>query len=381
VRGNQISNMVHVEEIKKGDSYLIVWPNADEPSQPIWRMQRADTCGMVYHDETAEPLYAFKLWSVDSGPYRGHLRLTIYAADEITRYVTSRKTDTEFMLRDGVKADHFIEYSDELGESRVVNDFETLPVFHFRCNPEHQTAYGRSALADVVGLQDAANYALWSLMVGMEFTAWPQKVAVGVERLGDDDESVDVGVDKWLTVGSALANLYTIPGAPLDPFNSTIDEIDALISRSSRVPVHWLGLVSVSNNISGETVKALEAPFSSMLVDRQNGNDDSWSGAMVLDQRIRHGGAEDIAKIGTLMPIWKSPETRSDMETWSIAQLKKNAGVPESQIWKEGGYSAEQVQAFEEENKRKADEAMERLATQFAGGENTGFGDTDADGE
>lgn len=383
VRGPEVSGMINVEHVKKGDAYLLVWPDAEVENLPRWRMQRAESCGMVYNEETAEPEYGFKLWCVDYGPDKGKYRLTIYAADEITRYITTNKVETDLGLYAGgaaFKPDAFVPYADENGDEQTDNPFGVVPLFHFRNNPPHQTAYGRSELEDVIGLQDAANYALWSLMIGMEFTAWPQKVAIGVERLGDDDEEINLGVDRWLTVGNNLANLYTIPGAPLEPFNSTIDEIDALISRATTVPVHWLGLVSVSSQISGETVKALEAPFTSMIDDRINGLDVPYSAAMALDQRIRGGSTSaDAPSAGDIVPIWKSPETRSDMETWTIAQLKKNAGVPETQLWKEGGYSAEQIQAFTEENKRIAQEQAELFATKFAQGSDTGFeGSADA---
>lgn len=378
IRGDTIAGMIHTEQIKKGDAYLIVWPDAHIDNLPRWRMQSADSCGMCYDQESAEPEYGFKVWRETYGPNKGKVRLTIYAADVLTRFITPGKTENLTEL----KAEHFIPMDeDELPQS-VPNPYGVVPMFHFRNNPDHQTGFGRSELADVVGLQDSINYALWSLMVGMEFTAWPQKVAVGVEKLGEDDDDIDVGVQKWLTVGNALANLYTIPGAPLDPFNATIDEIDALISRTTGVPVHWLGLVSVSSNISGETVKALEAPWTAKMVDRQNSNDAPYSGAMTLDLRIRASTtAESTTAPGALTPIWKSPETRSDMETWSIAQLKKAAGVPDIQIWKEGGYSQEQIEAFTAENERVAQESFERQQAIFARGQDTGFGNTNAAGE
>lgn len=375
VRGDELAGMVHAEHIKMGDAYLIVWPDEIETQRPLWRMQQAERCGMVYDEETAEPRYGFKLWPTKDSDTGVPWRLTIYADDVITRWITRGSVHS----MDNLKPDQFIAFGEEGIEQETPNPYETLPMFHFRNNPEHQTAYGRSELADVMGLQDAINYAVWSLMVGMEFTAWPQKVAIGVERIGDEDEDIDAGVDRWLTIGNQLANVFSIPGAPLEPFSSAIDQIDKLISRVTGIPVHWMGVTSVSDNVSGETVKALEAPFTSTLADRKNGLDAPWSGAMALDQRIRKPGSGAEAS-GSLLPIWKASETRSDMETWSIAQLKKNAGVPESQLWKEGGYSQEQIQAFEEENQRIADLDAERFAKQFASGGNDGFGDEDGDG-
>ena len=370
--GDELQGFVHVEAIKEGDAYVIVWPHPDDPQRPVWRMQSASTCEMIYDSETAEPIAGVKIWRETMGPDKGYWRLTIYEADAITRYISTSTNQTRMPAKPGT----FRPYSGD-GGSVVSNPYGTLPIFAFRNNPQHQGSCGRSDLSDVIALQDALNYTLWSLMIAEEFSAYPQKYATGVMPMDNESGASGRfagGIDRWITVRAAEASFGVLQGGPLDPFIAACNDLDSKISRVTRIPVHWLGLAGVSDNVSGETLKMLEGPFVSKLNDRAVSYGKAWGDAMGLALSIAGAVQENERRV---MPIWKSFEAKSEADKLMGAMSKQTLGIPQRQIWKELGYTDDQIVAMLAESERVANEQAERNARLFSQGGATGFQEED----
>lgn len=371
IQGKKLQGLVHVESLRSGDSYLIVWPDPENEMLPLWRVNRADTCYVMTHDDTAEPTLAIKLWQVQTGPNAGKWRLTIYAPDQITRWITAKKD-----AKQPTKPERYLPFEDD-GEPVGNNPYGVIPVIHFPNNPQFQGECGISELEDVIPLQDGLNYSVWQLMIAGEFTSWPQRYATGVDvqidpLTGREVESFRGGIDRWLQVASEAAKFGQLPGADLNQFIEVQDAWDQKISRVSRVPVHWLGMASTSDNMSGESLKMMESPFIAKLVDRQLAFGDGWERAMRLALAI---GGKSAANVS---PVWLSPEPRSKYAELQSAQLQQNVGIPQEQIWREIGYTEDQIAEFTALAKQKADEEAARFAQQFGRGQADGFEDTDA---
>lgn len=366
-RGDMVQGLVHVEALRSGDAYLIVWPSPDDEATPLWRVQRADSCFVVADDETAAPVMAIKCWRVERGPLAGYWRLTIYDEQVITRWVTSKKSD-----RQPVKAASFVPYEDDDGyEGR--NPYGIVPVFHFPNNPQFQGECGISELEDVIPLQDGLNYSVWQQMIGAEYVSLPQRWATGVEPMIDPftGQTVDAftpGVDRLWQVANEASAFGQFPDANLSQFIELQDSWDQKISRVSRVPVHWLGMQG--DFPSGEALKTAESPFVAKLRDRQLAFGDAWERAMRLALTIT-GVAETSAAV---TPVWASPEPRSELEGLQNAQLQQNVGIPQEQIWRELGYTEDQISEFARMNEEAAQRKAEQFAVQFGQGNADGFG-------
>lgn len=365
-RGDYLQGLVHVESLRSGDGYLIVWPKGEDPNKPVWRMHRGDVCMVLTNDESAEPEIAVKLWRVESGVRKGHWRLTIYTAELITRWMSLKPGNDQ-----PTKADQWVPYEDD-EQPWATNPYGVIPVIHFPNNPQYQGESGISELSDVIPLQDGLNYSVWQVMVAGEFVSWPMRWATGVEPTldplsGEPVETIKSGIDRWIEIGSELAKVGQLPGADMEPFLAVQESWDTKISRVSRVPVHWLGLVGQLP--SGESLKTAESPFVGKLRDRQLAFGASWEAAMDVSLRIK--GARGEGSVAS--PIWKSPEPRSDTEIWMLAQQKQAVGIPQKQIWREAGYSEEQIIEFEALNRQKMEEDAERFATTMARGGNDPF--------
>ena len=366
-RGDFLQGLVHVEALRSGDAYLIVWPSPDDEMTPLWRVQRADSCRIITDDETANPVMAIKCWQVSRGADKGKWRLTIYDDMVITRWITRKDHDIQ-----PDSAGAWEPFTSD-GEPSGVNPYGVLPVIHFPNNPQFQGECGISELEDLIPLQDGLNYSIWQLMVAGEFSAWPMTWATGaapqIDPLtGQTAELFKAGIDRFLTVAEPMAKIGQLPGMDLNTFIETQESWDQKISRVSRVPVHWLGVIGQLP--SGESLKTAESPFVGKLRDRQLAFGAAWADAMKLALTIagQTGEAYD-----TLEPVWRSPEPRSDSEIWMLAQQKQAVGVPQEQIWREAGYSEEQVAEFLELNEAKAKRDAEQFGRAFGQGRDDPF--------
>lgn len=328
----------HVEAMRSGDAYLIVWPDMD--GAPRIAVNAGHLVTTVRDDEDPERIVlAVKAWQVTRGPLAGRWRVTTYAPDAIRRWITTSAQDA--MPEKSAKLEP---YEDE-APAEVGNPWGVTPVFGLH-NASGLGAAGVSELRDLIPLQDGLNKSIADMLVAMEYVAYPQRWATGVEvpldpETGRPMKPFRPGVDRVWVVGDENATLGEFPPADMGGFLSVQQDWDVKISRVSRVPVHWLGMSG--GFPSGESLKTAEAPFVSKVLDRQAEFGAVWGDAMALALRIA-GFSE--AEAGQIAPVWVTAETRSESEFWRVAQQKQAAGVPSAQIWREAGYTPGQVEEF-----------------------------------
>jgi hypothetical protein len=95
-------------------------------------------------------------------------------------------------------------------------------------------------------------------------------------------------------------------------------------------------------------------PFTRKLTDRMGTLGNGWEDVQSFCLAAEGEAIGD----SQLASVWEPAELRSDTEFWTNAQLKIAAGVPEEQIWEEGGYTAEQIAKFKAQ--AEADKAAEQ---------------------
>jgi hypothetical protein len=210
-----VSNEVHREAFKKGDSYVIVQPDT-EGIPRVW-FNEADCIVVRYSDNVPGRLeVAAKRWLANDRRYR----LNVYYADHIERYVTDRKkSDYETEEPDWTA---YVPYSpDDIATSEIIPwDYGQVPVFHF-ANASLYT-YGKSELGDVIPLQKAINKTVGDLMITSEFASFRQRYAVGV----DPEEATAAwmkGVERILTFTSPDAKLGEFSASDLGQFLEVIN--------------------------------------------------------------------------------------------------------------------------------------------------------------
>lgn len=345
------------ECLTSGDSYAIVEQDINDPSRVLIWPQYARNMRVRYSTERpGEIEMAARQWIDGHGENR-RVRLNLYYRDKIEKY---RSTNAGSMVViDGNTQWERYQPEGDRNWPVELNVTDTVPVFHF-ANKARINGYGVSELASVIPIQDALNKAVMDLLVGMEFSAFRQRVLLNVDL---EEQGAEERIDQ-LEVG--ITRLLSIVGEPDGPnpgiaeFSATdvrqfigpIDLFDTLISRVAKVPVHYLQLSG--DFPSGEALRTAEAPFVAKVERLQRRMGDGFNRMMTYAVRLsgNHG-----LKPGVLETKWSSAMPLSDSETLDYALKRQSLGIPLTtnlqEMGKDSDYIAEVMAAIDEENERK----------------------------
>ena len=340
-----LSGEVHTEALVTGDSFVIVWPNAE--GTPIIYPQKTEQIAVIYDYEKRELYCAAKAWQIRGG----YWRINLYYADRLEKYI-SNKPSTEIP---NVYAT-WLQHEDESdGAWPLLHDFGRVPVFHFATNAR-TGAYGKSELRDVIPLQDRLNQSIANLAIAEEFQSYRQRWATGIQPILDDETGQPIspfangsGANRlWIATEEGV-KFGEFSSADLTQFEVVIEGHEKRIARTARVPIHYL--VQAGTPPSGEALKTAEAPFVSKVTDRQRSFGAVWADVMnFVMKQINQSTPR-------LRALWKSAESRSDNEFWEQAPIKREMGVSPTQILVEAGYSNEEIERFPDDT-RQFDAAM-----------------------
>lgn len=344
---------IHKEAMTSGDAYLIVWPESGQElgeggALPQFWPQRAAQMRVRYDDETpGQVVLATRTWLLSDR----RRRLNLYYRDRIEKYVT---TAAATMLTAATA--NALQPISIPGESwPVPNPWDVVPVFHF-ANNAGTGEYGSSELHDVLPLQDALNKVVGDVILASEMTAFTLKVLLGFDAndpsVMDAAARIETGRSKIMvvppTVGGEQPKIDEFSAENLAQLVTVVELFDKLISRVSRVPIHYL---QMSGDFpSGRALRTAEAPFVSKIEDRQTTYGNVWEDAMSL--ALRQAG---VADPGQLETVWKSAAPLSEEDEWDLALQKSAVGVPLEQILREAGYSDEDITTIMDEKNAAAD--------------------------
>lgn len=356
-RMDRRSGEVHLDALRGADSYVVVWPH--EKLGPTLYPNPGSRMRVHYNEEEPGVTdWAAKLWQLDDG----RMRLTMYYPDRIEKYVTRSEAVNGIPER----ATKFEEYIVEREPWPLPNEWGVVPVFHF-ANNASVGQFGRSELRDVIPLQDALNKAVADMLVAMEFVAFPQRWATGLDVDVDEDTGkvkapFTPGVDRVWSVASELARFGQFDPADLSQFLGVQDNIRLEIARVSGTPLHYL-MLGGGDFPSGEAMKTAEARFLAKVRDRQLAYGNTWEDVMALAVIMAGGPA---VRLSTL---WKDPTPRSDREEAEVAILKEQAGVSQDQALRELGYDAKQIEQMRAEREATSAALGEAMLAAFDRGE------------
>ena len=321
-----VSNETHVEAAKTGCAYVIVW--GDEQNKAKFYLQDSRQCVIIEDEDTGTPLYGAKQWvTVDK-----FVRLTLYYPDRTEKYISDKKRTSNSTP---MKAENFIPVS---GDEQAVteNTFNTIPMFEFECLP---------VLRDAMPIQDALNKTIADKLVAMEFAAYPQRYATGLEPpaneiTGKKELPFKAGVDRLWFTGDKDAKFGQFHAADLKAFLEVADAYRLEMARVSGTPLHFFS-INTSDAISGEALKTLESRFTKKVKRLCINFGSVWAAAMKLAMQIEQKSPPE-----NLTAQWESPEQRSEKEVWEVLGLKDKLGVPKETLWEEAGYTSEDIVKF-----------------------------------
>lgn len=361
-RMDEHAGQVHVEALKEGDSYVIVWPDVEQTNLVrIWP-QDANGITVYYSEDVPNKIeWAAKWWLTDQRMGR----LTMYFADRIERYITNNK------LQNGqgivTKYTALKEF-----EPPQRNPYGQVPVFHFSNNASIGS-WGKSELHNVLPVQDALNKAVCDMLVAMEFSAFPQRWATGIQvKLDEYGKPIapwKPGVDRIWSSGNEAASFGQFQTADLTQMLAVQNRFKQAIADITGTPSHYMQMATISYP-SGESLKTAEARFVSKIEDRQISLGNTWEDVMKFALMIE---GTDLGET-QLSTTWRDASPRSDQDIAAVSVLKKQVGVSNTQLQREMGYSEDQITKMAAENQQAQADALDHQVKLFNAGGSTPFG-------
>ncbi len=314
---------LHKEALKCGDAYMIVWPNS--AGEAILYPNRAASVTVACdEDSPGRVLWAAKVWRTADK----HTRLNLFYPDRIERYVTQKESDS---LPDP---------SEMIADTVIPNPFGVVPVFHFANNADLGFA-GRSELEAAIPVQDGLNKSVLDMLVAMEYSAFRQRWAAGIEVEidGDGKEIAPFrsGVDNLWISGNQDAKFGDFAAAELEQFLKVKDSFRIDMASVTGTPLHYF-LPSTGSFPSGESLKKAETRFLAKVRDRQESFGQVWADVMAFALMIE-GKGRDIQ----LLTEWEDPAPMAEREFLENILLKKQIGLPVEQALIEAGYGEADV--------------------------------------
>ncbi len=225
----------------------------------------------------------------------------------------------------------------------VPNPFGVVPVFHFANNSDIGRP-GRSELDAAIPVQDGLNKSVLDMLVAMEFSAYRQRWAAGIEIKYDADGKpvapFTAGVDHLWIADNPNARFGDFEAAQLDQFLKVKDSFRVDIASVTGTPLHYL-LQNSGGFPSGESLRKSETRFLAKVRDRQASFGQVWADVMAFALQIE-GRGPDIR----LITEWEDPAPMSDREFSENILLKKQIGLPVEQALLEAGYGEEDVKGM-----------------------------------
>jgi hypothetical protein len=320
---------VHVESLKAGDGFVIVWPGDDGRAEIF--PQEACMCGVEYDPDNKGLIRrGYKLWF---DWVEARWRVNIYLPDMIEKYQSRKKAKD--MPRTYAAYELF---------EVVSNEYGRVPMFHF---PNAKIAkYGESELKKIIPLQDGLNKAVMDMMIAMEFASFKQRYIIGLDVEIDEatGEPVDptyrnYGVDRILAIPDLDAKIGQFDATDLSQFLRVQEKFWASTARVSGTPLHYF-FITQGDFPSGEAMKSAEARFVKRIKDRQVAFGNVWEDVLKFALRINGQTLPDDLVVETL---WMDAAPKSESELADTAVKKKAVGVSRSQLLKEMGYDDETI--------------------------------------
>ena len=352
---DQEEDDLHLQTLIKGDGYLMVWENPEE----------ADRVDMVFHDALDINVFydpsdkrrisrASKLWVEEDGL----IRLNIYTPQEIRRYSIQRDQNelTPAELASArIPTDELLPKGWTQFDKPIIHKYGRVPIFHFK-NRSAGSTHGNSELATVIPIQQMVNKVLMDMALGSEFAGFPQKWMAGG---GHPKDGWKAGPERVWSTTDSQAKFGQFDSMEFDGPRGFVELLVGHVAKTTQTPMHFLR--TSGDMPSGEALKVAESGLVQKGKNRHKRWKHPWGHAMSFAVYMKTGTPPKKP----LHPVFKSPETRHDLEQAQTAQLKSILGVPLQQLWMEHfGYTSDQVDEFLKLNKQIAAAALAQILTQ-----------------
>ncbi len=324
------SESVHLAAMVCGESFLIVWPDAEKRPSAYFNDPRL--CHVFYEPTAPRVKRMGAKWWYDGKV----MRLTLYYPDKLIYYKAAKG---------GRKVDAKTKW--EKVET-AVNPYGVVPIFHFKA-----TQRGKSDLKDVVPIQIGINKLVNDMMVAAEYGAFKQRWVISqAEKL---DALKNAPNEIWEIPAGDGAGQQTqvgeFQGTDLMAYIRGLDHFSATLAAITRTPKHFF--FRTSANVSGEALLTMEAPLTRKAGKRINSFTPEWQAAFAFLLRL---SGTRVMK-GDITPLFEPVASLQPLTMAKIRQVNTSAGVPLVTQLRGEGWSDDEIGAMESDRASEAESA------------------------
>ncbi len=375
------ANQLHVEAVKAGDAFLLVWPDPDDDHLPRFYPQYAYDVVVRYDAERRDRIImGAKLWAEYAGPLltaqpqTTYLRCNLYYADRVEKYRTQTAVA---VLPQAAQAGIFAPYLVDGEAWPLRNPYGVVPLFHFAYSGGIGQ-YGRSELADVVPLQNQLNKQIGDTVIASEFAAFRQRVVMGAvpqqETNSDGSPKYDAtgnpvykavggGVDRLMLFPEADTKIGEWSAADMRQYVQVKESLFGDVARITGIPLHHL--LNQGRYPSGQALRVAESRLVAKVEHTQIDFGDVWEDALTFALMIAGVGGE----IG-ISAKWMRPDSRDELEHATAVQVMAAVAISAQEALRLFGYTEAEIALIMAE--RQAEQAFAAALVPPGGGATTG---------
>jgi hypothetical protein len=352
---------LHTTSIKAETAYLIVGPPRvpdDENSQPTVTVESPHQVIVVTDpaDRTRRVAALKKFVAID-----GSIITTLWLPDKTYMWakdtLADRVESLGIFIPAGVGGDYQLIGVEDNAIAPII------PVIPFDNAPDLLTG-GTSDLKPAIALNDAANKFFTDMLVASEYNGFPQRVLTGVdlESAKNPDGSlkseaeIRAAVSRVWAFEDPNAKAFQLNAGQLSQYVEGVDMAVQHLAAQTRTPPHYL--LAKLINVSGDALVAAETGLEHRAkrkhLDFSDAHEEAqrvgfaWRAA-VRPNDGRASRWQELARFAEAETVWGPTANRDPVSLAQSLTMKQAIGVPKKVLWREAGYTPQQIKDMEEE--------------------------------
>lgn len=322
-RVQKISRKVHLDAVISGDGF-VMFDLIDSVQIPFYNSP--EQVAVIYSEENPN-LVEFGVKVFRSRDNKT-VKLNMYYPDTIMKYEgkTNAINEKNMVLLD-----------------TIPNPFKKVPIVHF-----HNDVID---IPNILTLQDAINKTFSDMMVVSEFGAFPLRWIITNADISD----LKANPQTFLQIPKGASDeeksqIGEFGSANTVGYLDTMDKLANSIAVISRTPKHYF--MNTGANISGEALRAMEAPLVKKITQIQEELADGW----IEFVQMLYAITEEVTC------VWSPVETEQMETTSKVMQILKSIGIPLVTILKRFGWGEDEIEQMAAD-KEIENEASANLAS------------------
>ena len=344
------SELAHEQMFVSGRVYLMVGPQEDGSTEhPLFTVEHPSEVYVHHEANSLSPrAAAIKRW------YDHDTELvyaTLYLRDSVWKFQSRQKTSAT----DNTEVAWVPR---EVPVPVLENPVGVVPVVPLY-NRQQLLGHGKSEIEEVIPLQDALNKFWNDMLVTSEFSAFRQRVFIGMQTPEDEhgnpipDFDLQAAVNRIMTIKDPNVKVQEFQISDLSGMIAAIVACRDHVAARTRTPPHYL--VGNVVNVSGDALKASEGGLVSKVKRRSRFCGEGWEEGQriafafkALDAPTDERAAlEARANFYAAETIWMNPEITTESQLADSLAKYATLGVPRVALWERMGATQTEIERWQ----------------------------------